>query len=57
MDENVIHLQQKGGIDIPHDGVVSDYIKSGADIYVVGGKGNIYSCENQLATNGDKQID
>ena len=54
MNENAVHLQQKGGIDIPHDGVVSDYIKSGADIYVVGDKGNIYSCENQFATKGDK---
>jgi len=39
MAKEDVHLQAKGGVDIPHDGVVSDFISSGADVYVVGGKG------------------
>ena len=39
MDKENMHLQAKGGVDIPHDGIVSDFIKSGAEVYVVSGKG------------------
>merc|ERR1740127_235255 len=39
MDKESMHLQAKGGVDIPHDGIVSDFIKSGAEVYVVSGKG------------------
>ena len=48
MNLDEVHLQNKGGVDIPHDGVTENFVKSGADIYVVSGKGSGKETENNI---------